>query len=95
MLPMCSQIRILAALLIVSPAAAAQSRRPITETDLYAFHWIASPQISPDGAKIVYTLITVNSKHDNYEVALRSFTASADVLQNGQSGPETGNLVFG
>ncbi len=56
-------------LLLVSGLSAA-AKRPITETDLYAFRWIASPQISPDGSKIVYTLVTVNAKHDNYETAL-------------------------
>jgi dipeptidyl aminopeptidase/acylaminoacyl peptidase len=64
-----SQIRILAALALASASAIA-AKRPITETDLYAFRWIAAPQISPDGAKIVYTLVTVNAKHDNYETSL-------------------------
>ena len=57
------------ACLILLPCLAA-AKRPIAETDLYAFRWIASPLISPDGAKVVYTLVTVNSKHDNYETAL-------------------------
>jgi dipeptidyl aminopeptidase/acylaminoacyl peptidase len=52
------------------------AKRPITETDLYAFHWAASPQISPDGSKIVYTLAQVNAKHDNYETALWLVPAS-------------------
>jgi dipeptidyl aminopeptidase/acylaminoacyl peptidase len=69
MLHMHSQIRILAALAIACAGAGA-AKRPITETDLYAFRWIASPQISPDGAKIVYTLVSVNAKHDNYETSL-------------------------
>ncbi|HXM41258.1 MAG TPA: S9 family peptidase [Bryobacteraceae bacterium] len=64
------RIRILAALAIATAGAVGAAKRPITETDLYAFHWIASPQISPDGAKIVYTLVTVNAKHDNYETSL-------------------------
>jgi dipeptidyl aminopeptidase/acylaminoacyl peptidase len=63
--------RLLAALATLTVAfAAAAAKRPIAETDLYAFRWIASPQISPDGAKIVYTLVTVNAKHDNYETSL-------------------------
>jgi dipeptidyl aminopeptidase/acylaminoacyl peptidase len=61
--------RILSSLILVSCLTAAP-KRPIAETDLYAFRWIASPQISPDGAKIVYTLVTVNAKHDNYETSL-------------------------
>ena len=76
MLLMHSHLRLLAALAIVSVSVAAAAKRPIAETDLYAFRWIASPQISPDGAKIVYTLVTVNAKHDNYETSLWIVPAS-------------------
>jgi len=62
--------RVLAFLVFTFVLSAAPAKRPVTETDLYAFRWIASPQISPDGARIVYTLVTVNSKHDNYETSL-------------------------
>jgi dipeptidyl aminopeptidase/acylaminoacyl peptidase len=62
--------RIFAFLILAPLAATPESKRAITETDLYAFHWIASPRISPDGATIVYTLVTVNAKHDGYETAL-------------------------
>jgi dipeptidyl aminopeptidase/acylaminoacyl peptidase len=65
-----SRILILSVLALASGALAAENKRHITETDLYAFRWIASPQISPDGAKIIYTLVTVNTKHDNYETSL-------------------------
>jgi dipeptidyl aminopeptidase/acylaminoacyl peptidase len=67
---MSSKLRVLACLILVPCFASPAAQRPITETDLYAFRWIASPQISSDGAKIVYTLATVNSKHDNYETTL-------------------------
>jgi dipeptidyl aminopeptidase/acylaminoacyl peptidase len=70
-----AKIRILASLILL-PCFSAAAKRPITETDLYAFRWIASPQISPDGAKIVYTLVTVNAKHDNYETSLWIIPAS-------------------
>jgi len=43
----------LAALLALTGAWAAEAKRPITETDLYAFQWLANPQISPDGSHIV------------------------------------------
>ena len=76
MLLMHSHLRLLAALAIVSVSVAAAAKRPIAETDLYAFRWIASPQISPNGAKIVYTLVTVNAKHDNYETSLWIVPAS-------------------
>ena len=42
--------------LLLSPAFSADpGKRLITATDLYAFQWIADPQISPDGAQVVYT----------------------------------------
>jgi Tol biopolymer transport system component len=66
-------------------AFAAQSR-PITETDLYAFRWIASPQIAPDGSRIVYTLVAVNGKHDNYETSLWIIPATGGVPRQISSG---------
>ena len=80
------RIRIAAVLAFVSILPAA-SKRPITETDLYAFRWIASPQISPDGARIVYTLVTVNSKHDNYETSLWMMASSGGEPRQITSGP--------
>ena len=43
---------------------AAADRRPISETDIFSFQWIADPQISPDGSRIAYVHVNVNSKHD-------------------------------
>jgi dipeptidyl aminopeptidase/acylaminoacyl peptidase len=55
-------------LALALPAIA--DRRPIAETDLYAFKWVADPRISPDGAEILYTQVTVTAKHDNYRTAI-------------------------
>ena len=44
--------------------------RPISETDIYSFQWVANPRISPDGSRIVYTHVVVNQKHEGYETAL-------------------------
>jgi dipeptidyl aminopeptidase/acylaminoacyl peptidase len=57
-------------LLTLAVCASAAEKRPIAETDLYAFKWIADPRISPDGASIAYTLVTVTPKHDNYATSL-------------------------
>jgi dipeptidyl aminopeptidase/acylaminoacyl peptidase len=78
-------IRLLACLILI-PCLAGAAKRPIAETDLYAFRWIASPQISPDGAKIVYTLVTVNAKHDNYETSLWIIPASGGAARPLTSG---------
>ena len=59
-----------AAVLLGMVVFGADSKRAITEKDLYAFHWVGSPQISPDGAKVVYTLVKVAPNHDDYETAL-------------------------
>ena len=61
-------------LLVACPVFAADNKRPITETDLYSFQWIAGPQISPDGSRIVYTQIRVTAKHDNYAVSYTHLT---------------------
>src|SRR6478736_6410346 len=45
-------------LLLIAATAAAQTRRPIGIDDLLAFHRISQPQISPDGASVVYTVAT-------------------------------------
>jgi dipeptidyl aminopeptidase/acylaminoacyl peptidase len=48
----------------------AADTRLITEVDLYNFRWIANPQISPDGTKVIYTLVKTTPKHDDYETSL-------------------------
>jgi dipeptidyl aminopeptidase/acylaminoacyl peptidase len=61
----------LLAVLLVGPLEA-QQRRPITESDLYHFKWVADPQISPDGAQVAYVLVTVDAKHTGYETSIWS-----------------------
>jgi dipeptidyl aminopeptidase/acylaminoacyl peptidase len=56
--------------------AAAPARRPIAETDLLGFRWIADPQISPDGRQIAYVLVTVNEMEDRYDTSLWTIGAS-------------------
>jgi dipeptidyl aminopeptidase/acylaminoacyl peptidase len=64
--------RVLSASLVVACAAAplAAQQRAITDSDLFAFRWVASPQISPDGRQAAYVLVTVNAKHDGYETSI-------------------------
>ncbi len=49
---------------------AAAEKRPIAETDLFKFVWIADPQISPDGRQVAFVRVTVNEKKDGYDTAL-------------------------
>src|SRR5256885_4539282 len=60
----------LAAALGVSALPAQQ--RAISDSDLFAFRWVAGPQISPDGKQVAYVLVTVNAKHDGYETSIWS-----------------------
>ena len=53
---------------IVNPAAA--QKRNITEKDLFAFNWIADPQISPDGSRVAFVRVTVNEKKDGYNTSI-------------------------
>jgi dipeptidyl aminopeptidase/acylaminoacyl peptidase len=74
------QIRRVAVLSVVvalwATGILAAGRRPITDADLYAFQWVASPQISPDGRQVAYVLVTVNAKKDGYDTSLWIVPAS-------------------
>ena len=62
--------------LTASIAAAPQGSRPISETDLLKFVWVADPQISPDGAQVAFVRVDVNEKADTYDTAI--WIVSAD-----------------
>ena len=47
-----------------------QSKRPITEKDLFRFQWIGDPQVSPDGSQVVFVKVTVNDKKEGYDTSL-------------------------
>jgi dipeptidyl aminopeptidase/acylaminoacyl peptidase len=53
-----------------SVTAHTADKRPIKETDLLAFKWIADPQISPDGTRVAFVRVVVNEEKDRYETAL-------------------------
>lgn len=48
----------------------AQSKRTITDKDLFRFQWIGDPQVSPDGSHVAFVRVTVNEKKDNYDTSL-------------------------
>lgn len=67
----------LATLVVGSASLAAQdnrggtdSRRPITESDLLKFVWIADPQVSPDGSHVAFVRVVVNEEKDDYETSI-------------------------
>src|SRR5438067_5149783 len=61
---------LLTALAVSGAATLTAQQRAISDSDLFAFRWVASPQISPDGRQAAYVLVTVNAKHDGYETSL-------------------------
>src|SRR4051812_30724137 len=61
-------------LAVAVPSGAA--KRPIAETDLYKFTWIADPEISPDGATVAFVQVTVNEKANKYEHSLYTVSAA-------------------
>ncbi|MBI3539216.1 MAG: PD40 domain-containing protein, partial [Candidatus Eisenbacteria bacterium] len=44
--------------------------RPMVEQDLFKLTWVADPQISPDGARVAFTRVTVDSSADEYRTAI-------------------------
>src|SRR5262245_5361506 len=56
--------------LIITSASSGAEKRMITEMDLFKFAWIADPQISPDGSRVVFVRVWVNQKADRYDSAL-------------------------
>src|SRR4030081_2990806 len=77
----------IASIMLLAGLLSAEEKRHITETDLYAFQWIASPQITADGSQIVYVHVAVNSKHDGYETALWIIPSSGGPARQLTSGP--------
>jgi len=61
---------VLAAALAALTTPAIAAGRPITETDIFRFTWVADPQISPDGRRVAFVRVTVNEKKDGYDTAL-------------------------
>jgi dipeptidyl aminopeptidase/acylaminoacyl peptidase len=71
-----ASVVVLASVVALSVAPRAQSRRLITEHDLFKFTWIADPQISPDGSNVVFVRVTVSEKQDGYDTSLFVVPAS-------------------
>ena len=53
---------------LVAPASA--QRRNITEKDIFAFVWVADPQISPDGSQVAFVRVSIDEKKDAYDTAI-------------------------
>jgi dipeptidyl aminopeptidase/acylaminoacyl peptidase len=52
-------------------------KRSLTEKDLFDFVWVANPQVSPDGARVAFTRVTVDEKRTGYETSIWIAATSA------------------
>ena len=73
-------------LVALAALAYAQTRRAITEKDIFQFVWIGQPQVSPDGTRIVFVRVTVNDRKDGYDTQLYSMPTSGGEPQRLSSG---------
>jgi dipeptidyl aminopeptidase/acylaminoacyl peptidase len=63
-------VTIAASLTAQSPSSQSAAKRAITEKDLFDFVWIANPQVSPDGSRVVFTRVVTDEKHTGYETSI-------------------------
>ena len=47
-----------------------QTKRSITDKDIFDFVWIANPQLSPDGSRVAFTRVNVDEKRTGYETSI-------------------------
>lgn len=45
-------------------------KRSMTEKDLFDFVWVATPQVSPDGTRVVFTRVNCDDKRTGYETSI-------------------------
>ena len=60
---------VFAAIILIAVSAQA---RFITEKDIFAFHWAADPQVSPDGSQVAFVQVSIDEKTDAYQTSIWS-----------------------
>jgi len=55
--------------------------RNLTIEDLTALHWIADPQVSPDGSRVAFTRVWVDAEADEYRTAIWQVSADGTGLR--------------
>src|SRR5436309_2087520 len=87
-----SELALLLAVALSLPSALlAADKRSITEMDLFNFVWIADPQISPDGSRVVFVRVWVNQKADRYDTALWIVPTDGGAARQLTAGPRDSN----
>src|SRR5262245_6040593 len=80
----------LCTLFLLGPPVAGAARRPMVEQDIYRFVWVADPQISPDGSRVVYVRVTADSAADEYRTSLWLVETSGGAPRALTAGPRDG-----
>jgi len=68
-------VPLVVALAIVTTLAAQNpgaqpAKRAITEKDLFSFVWVADPQVSPDGSRVVFTRVVTDEQRTGYDTSI-------------------------
>ena len=69
----CRAILIRSVVLLLAPPGillAQTAKRPITESDIFDFHWIGDTQISPDRHSVAFVQTSVNPDRSGYQTSL-------------------------
>jgi len=81
------RLSLLVGLLAASGVSGAADKRPITETDLFRFTWLADPQISPDGTQVAFVEVTVAPSKEEYETSLFMVSTGGEPPRRFTNGP--------
>jgi dipeptidyl aminopeptidase/acylaminoacyl peptidase len=63
---------------LAAQTATPPAKRSITDKDIFSFIWIASPQLSPDGARVAFTRVNVDEKRTGYETSIWMVSTSGN-----------------
>src|SRR5436189_4580342 len=79
---------LLTTVFVITPGLA--QKRNITEKDLFNFLWIADPQVAPDGSRVAFVRVSVNSRKDGYDTAIWTVSTATGESRQMTAGPRDG-----